>query len=72
VIEGTRTQLLDLELLHAFWAESAAAHCYVHSFLPSMQHPDKIPIQVWIGHSTKPNVSHLWPWGCRAYVTDLD
>jgi hypothetical protein len=36
MIEGTCTQLLNAGLLHAFWAESDTAHCYICSFLPSM------------------------------------
>jgi hypothetical protein len=47
VIEGTRTQLIDTDLDHRFWAEAATAHCYVHGFIPLNRHPDVVPWVTW-------------------------
>jgi hypothetical protein len=78
VIEGTRTQLIDADLDHCFWAEVATAHCYVRGFILSNRHPDVVPWVAWFrqkdaqGNLVKLNVSHLRVWGSRCWVKDLD
>jgi hypothetical protein len=78
VIEGTRTQLIEGNLDHRFWAESATAHCYVRGFIPSTRHPDVVPWAAWFrqkdeaGNLVKLNVSHLRAWGSVCWVKDLD
>jgi hypothetical protein len=47
VAEGMRTQLIDASMDHRFWAEAAAAHCYVRGFIPSSRHPDVVPWVAW-------------------------
>jgi hypothetical protein len=78
VIEGTRTQLIESGLDKRFWAEAAAAHCYVRGFIPSSRHPDVIPWVAWHrktdadGNLLKPKISHLRAWGSECWVKDLD
>jgi hypothetical protein len=59
IVEGACTQLLDAAMSHGFWAESAVAHTYVQSFIPSSCHPDKVPRQTWYGTDAKPSIAHL-------------
>ncbi|KAJ7166827.1 hypothetical protein C8R46DRAFT_851004, partial [Mycena filopes] len=47
VIEGVRTQLVESDMSHRFWAEAATAHCYVRGFIPSSRHPDIVPWVAW-------------------------
>jgi hypothetical protein len=78
VIEGTRTQLIESGLDACFWAEAAAAHCYIRGFIPSSRQPDVIPWVTWFckkdtsGKLIKPNISHLRAWGSVCWVKDLD
>jgi hypothetical protein len=78
VVEGTRTQFIDAGMDHRFWAEAAAAHCYVRGFIPSSRHPDVVPWVTWFqqkdaaGNLVKLNVSHLRVWGSRCWLKDLD
>jgi hypothetical protein len=78
VVEGTRTQLIESGLDARFWAEAAAAHCYVRGFVPSSRHPDFVPWVAWLrkkdasGELIKPNISHLRAWGSVCWVKDLD
>jgi hypothetical protein len=78
VIEGTRTQLIDADMDHRFWAEAATAHCYVRRFIPSSHHPDVVPWVAWFrqkdkaGNLVKLNISHLRVWGSCCWVKDLD
>ncbi|CAK5276897.1 unnamed protein product [Mycena citricolor] len=78
VIAGARTQLIESGLDAHFWAEAAASHCYVQSFIPSSQHPDSVPWMRWFnkkdnaGQQIRPNISHLRVWGSVCWVLDLD
>ncbi|KAF7333549.1 Retrotransposon Ty1-copia subclass [Mycena sanguinolenta] len=78
VIEGTRTQLIESGLDARFWAEAAAAHCYVRGFIPSSRHPNVIPWVAWLrkkdrdGNLLRLNISHLRAWGSTCWVKDLD
>jgi hypothetical protein len=78
VVEETRTQLIKSGLDARFWAEAAAAHCYVRGFVPSSRHPDVVPWVAWLrkkdasGELIKLNISHLRAWGSICWVKDLD
>jgi hypothetical protein len=50
----------------SFWGEAAQAFVHVTNRFPTAPVGDKTPHELWYG--TKPDVSHLRVWGCRAYV----
>ena len=39
---------------------------YLKDFIPSAYHPGETPYELWYGK--KPNITHLRPFGCTAYV----
>src|SRR6266852_4998696 len=51
----------------SFWGEALASYVHVWDCLStsSISKPTT-PFELW--HGRKPDVSHLWVWGCIAYV----
>ena len=73
VIEHVRVLLHDSGLPASMWCEVASMVLYLKDFIPIARCPDTTPFEDWWGF--KPDVSHLWPFGCVAYVkipTEMD
>jgi hypothetical protein len=70
VLTGTLVKglyrLVQSGLPDSFWGEAAQAFMHVTNRFPTAPLDDKTPYELWYG--TKPDVSHLCVWGCRAYV----
>lgn len=66
ILERARCMLKDAGLPGEFWAEAVSTACYLKNLSPSRRHPTKTPIEIWSGR--RPDVSHLRPFGCTAYV----
>ncbi|KAJ3764904.1 hypothetical protein FB446DRAFT_760989 [Lentinula raphanica] len=63
----------DSDLDHRFWAEAAVAYGYIRGMIPTTRHLGVIPWEKWFeNRGVKVNVSHLWRWGSKVWVTDLD
>lgn len=66
VFEGVRSMLADSGLPPSLWAEAASTTVYLHNFIPSSRHPDKVPVEVWTGK--RQDVSHVRPFSCDAFA----
>lgn len=66
VLDMSRTLLHDAGLPGTFWAEAAATSVYILNRLPCAANNDITPHESWTGE--KPDVSHLRPFGCVAFV----
>ena len=66
VIKRTHTLMVENSFPPSMWCELAATVLYLKDFIPTAQHPDTTPYKSW--HQVKPNISHLCPIGCTAYV----
>ena len=64
--EGMVPALVQSGLPDSFWGDAAQAFVHVTNRFPTAPLGDKTPYEMW--HGTKPDVSHLCVWGCKAYV----
>jgi len=62
--EGLVSSLVQSGLPDSFWGDAAFVH--VTNRFPTAPIGDKTPYEPWYG--TKPAISHLCLWGCKAYV----
>ena len=70
IVERARCMLKDAGLPGEFWAEAVSTACYLKNITSSHRHPGKTPFEMWTGR--RPNVAHLRPFGCTAYMKVLD
>lgn len=66
IIEHSRYMLKDAGLPGEFWAEAVSTACYLRNVSALHQHPDKTPFEIWTGR--RPDVAHLRPFRCTAYM----
>ena len=66
IIEHSRCMLKDAGLPGEFWAEAVSTACYLRNVSASHCHPDKTPFEIWTGRH--PDVAHLRPFRCTAYM----
>jgi hypothetical protein len=57
--------LKDSGLPNKFWTEAVATAAYLKNLSATRRHPGRTPYEIWTG--SKPDVSHLRVFGCRAY-----
>ena len=48
------------------WCEVAATMIYLKDFIPTVRRPNTTPHEDWKG--SRPDISHLRPFGCTAYA----
>jgi hypothetical protein len=73
IIEGVRAMIEDSDLDKCFWAEAASSYSYICGMIPTSRHPGIVPWEKWFEvKKARVNMSHLWHWGCKVWVTDLD
>ena len=65
ILDRARTMLIASGLGKEFWAEAVATSVYVTNMSPHASVDSKTPHEAW--HNTKPDISHLRPFGCLAY-----
>ena len=66
LMERERSMLSGAGLGQEFWTEAVDTACYLVNRSSSLVLEDKTPHEVWTGK--KPSLSHLWVFGCDAYV----
>ena len=65
-IDDVRALLCDSGLGHSHWAEAASYSIDTHNLVPSQQHPDHIPLELFTGK--RQNVAHLQVFGSRCWA----
>ena len=50
-----------------FWGDAALTMNYLRNCIPTSTLPDNVTPYEEMEH-TKPNLSHLWVWGCQCFV----
>ena len=70
-LDGARAMLDESQLPKSLWAEAVSHHVWIRNRVPtrSLSH-DKTPLELATGQ--KPNLSGIHPWGCKAWVKQLD
>ena len=64
--DGVQTLLADAKLPLSFWGDAALTTQYLRNRLPtSTLPPNTTPYKIM--HGTKPDLSHLWVWGCQCF-----
>ena len=66
ILEHAWCMLKDAGLPGEFWAEAVGTACYLKNLTSSHCHPGKTPFEIWTGR--RPDVVHLWLFGCAAYM----
>jgi len=66
IVERARCMLKDAGLPGEFWAEAVSTACHLKNVTASHRHPDRTPYEAWTGK--RPDVAHLRPFGCTAYM----
>ena len=66
IVERARSMLHDQSLPHELWAEASSTAVYLINRSPTKALTDMTPEEAWTG--TKPSISHLRTFGCRAYA----
>jgi hypothetical protein len=64
--DGIQTLLANSKLPLSFWGDAALTYVYLHNRLPTSVLPDDITLYKAM-NQTKPNLSHLWVWGCQSF-----
>ena len=65
--EGGQTLLADSGLPMSFWLDVVLTSQYLHNHLPTSTLPVNItPFKSFTRN--KPDLSHLWVWGCQCFV----
>jgi len=65
--DGLQTLLADSGLSMTFWGDAALTTNYLRNHVPTSTLPDNITPYKEM-ERTKPNLSHLWVWGCQCFV----
>ena len=61
-----QTLLADAKLPPSFWGDAAFTTQYLRNCLPTSTLPiDTTPYKLM--HGSKPDLSHLWVWGCQCF-----
>ena len=66
ILDKVRCILIESSLSKRFWAEATNTTAYLKNRSPSLALNFKTHMHVWTG--TKPNLNHLKPFGCLAYI----
>ena len=66
IIECVCVLLHETGLPASMWCEVASMIIYLSRFVPNVRNPSATPFELW--HNTKPDISHLRPFGCTAYA----
>ena len=66
ILDKVRCMLIESGLSKNFWAEATNTIVYLINRSPWSAIDFKTPMHVWNG--TKPNLDHLKPFGCLAYI----
>jgi len=67
IVQSVRSMLKARKLPNILWAKAVATAVYVLNRTVIRQRVDgKTPFEAWFGF--KPNVAHLRPFGCNAYL----
>ena len=66
ILERARCMLKDAGLPGEFWVEAVSTACYLKNLTSTHRHPEKTPLEAWTGR--RPDVAHLRPFGCTAYM----
>ena len=70
-VEGARAMMVAVGLPKNLWAEAVRHHVWIHNRVPSRALPEmKTPHEM--GTGKKPDLSAVRPWGCKAWVKQLD
>jgi Reverse transcriptase (RNA-dependent DNA polymerase)/GAG-pre-integrase domain/gag-polypeptide of LTR copia-type len=65
-IDDVRTLLRDSGLSHSYWAEAAAHSIYTRNLIPSRRHPNRIPIEMFLGK--RQDIAHLRVFGAKCWA----
>ena len=65
--DGIQTLIADSKLPLSFWGDAALMFVYLHNRLPTSMLPNNQTLHEVINHS-KPDLSHLWVWGCQCFA----
>jgi len=60
--------LADADLPMSFWLDMVLMRQYLVNCLPTSTLPNNVTLFESITNGQKPDVSHLWVWGCDCYV----
>lgn len=66
LLEKARCMLISAGMKHSLWGEAVMTASYLINRSPSSAIGFKTPQELWSG--TKPNLSHLRPFGCTAFA----
>ena len=70
-LDGARAMLESSKLLKSLWAEAISHHVWICNRVPTRSVKlDKTPLELVTGY--KPNLTGICPWGCKAWVKQLD
>ena len=59
------------KLPKSLWAEAISHHVWIHNQVPTRSVKlDKTPLELATGN--KPNLTSIRPWGCKAWVKQID
>ena len=65
--DGMQALIADSKLPPSFWHDAICAYQYLHNCLPISVLPAGItPFEAYCG--CKPDLAHLWVWGCQCFV----
>jgi hypothetical protein len=64
--EKSRCMLSRARFRQEFWVEAVGTSCYLVNRSPSSTLDERTPHDVWTRN--KPSLTHLWVFGCEAYV----
>ena len=71
LLDGARAMLEASKLPGNLWAEAINHHVWIRNWVPTrLLKVDKTPLELATGQ--KPNLSRVYPWGCKAWVKVLD
>jgi len=65
--DGFQTLLVDSGLSMTFWGDTALTMNYLRNHVPTSTLPNNITPYEEMEH-IKPNLAHLWVWGCQCFV----
>jgi len=65
--DGFQTLLADSGLSMTFWGDTALTMNYFRNWVPTLTLPNDITPCEEMEH-VKPNLAHLWVWGCQCFV----
>ena len=70
-LDGAKAMLESSKLPKSLWAEAISHHVWIRNRVPTRSVKlDKTPLELATGN--KPNLTGIRPWGCKAWVKQID